>query len=265
MDCGGSCPNCETCSDGIQNGAETGVDCGGGVCPVCVQQLPSRQALDNFIAEFGAHLGVEQTTATFHRTEVVAWGPIAIGFWTKQDPHPQPLVPLNGSIARVVFAGHGVERLKCINFAPESANDVLGVPLLPPAANLQPVVGVSLTRWDAAGGLISNAMVTFEVQLPLPHPQMQLYRYAAGAPEGALLTSEGGLVGECERPDPQCLRVTSPRTSTFLAYERVPPPKGFCDPEVNKYLPGCVDGCRKYFTLQVLPVVSRDVSSPSFR
>ncbi|MEZ4887176.1 MAG: hypothetical protein R3E32_20765 [Chitinophagales bacterium] len=33
IDCGGSCPNaCATCSDGIQNGDETGIDCGGS-CP----------------------------------------------------------------------------------------------------------------------------------------------------------------------------------------------------------------------------------------
>ena len=32
IDCGGSCPACPTCKDGIQNGDETGVDCGGS-CP----------------------------------------------------------------------------------------------------------------------------------------------------------------------------------------------------------------------------------------
>lgn len=36
VDCGGSCPPCApTCSDGIQNGDETGVDCGGSSCPPC--------------------------------------------------------------------------------------------------------------------------------------------------------------------------------------------------------------------------------------
>lgn len=37
VDCGFPCPNyCPpTCSDGIQNGDETGVDCGGALCPVC--------------------------------------------------------------------------------------------------------------------------------------------------------------------------------------------------------------------------------------
>ncbi|HMQ46661.1 MAG TPA: zinc-dependent metalloprotease [Saprospiraceae bacterium] len=36
VDCGGPfCPPCDTCNDGIQNGGETGVDCGGGVCPPC--------------------------------------------------------------------------------------------------------------------------------------------------------------------------------------------------------------------------------------
>lgn len=36
VDCGGTtCPPCPSCSDGIQNGTETGVDCGGTDCPPC--------------------------------------------------------------------------------------------------------------------------------------------------------------------------------------------------------------------------------------
>ena len=36
VDCGGpDCPACPTCTDGIQNGSETGVDCGGPDCPAC--------------------------------------------------------------------------------------------------------------------------------------------------------------------------------------------------------------------------------------
>ncbi len=36
IDCGGStCPACPTCSDGIQNQDETGVDCGGSICSAC--------------------------------------------------------------------------------------------------------------------------------------------------------------------------------------------------------------------------------------
>ena len=38
IDCGGSdssCPACPTCTDGMMNGSETGVDCGGPACPTC--------------------------------------------------------------------------------------------------------------------------------------------------------------------------------------------------------------------------------------
>jgi hypothetical protein len=36
VDCGGpTCPACPTCTDGIKNGLETGVDCGGPTCPPC--------------------------------------------------------------------------------------------------------------------------------------------------------------------------------------------------------------------------------------
>jgi len=34
VDCGGPCTACATCSDGIQNQGETGIDCGG-PCPAC--------------------------------------------------------------------------------------------------------------------------------------------------------------------------------------------------------------------------------------
>jgi hypothetical protein len=34
IDCGGTCPACPTCNDGIKNGNETGIDCGG-TCPAC--------------------------------------------------------------------------------------------------------------------------------------------------------------------------------------------------------------------------------------
>lgn len=36
VDCGGSCPPCISCSDGIQNGSETDIDCGGTDCPPCI-------------------------------------------------------------------------------------------------------------------------------------------------------------------------------------------------------------------------------------
>jgi hypothetical protein len=42
---GGVCANAPTCTDGIQNGQETGVDCGGPVCPACPS--PTLQALNN--------------------------------------------------------------------------------------------------------------------------------------------------------------------------------------------------------------------------
>lgn len=35
VDCGGDCADCPTCSDGIMNGDEEGVDCGGTACDAC--------------------------------------------------------------------------------------------------------------------------------------------------------------------------------------------------------------------------------------
>lgn len=41
VDCGGSCVPCPTCSDSVQNGDETGIDCGGscGACPTCADGM----------------------------------------------------------------------------------------------------------------------------------------------------------------------------------------------------------------------------------
>ncbi len=46
IDCGGPCPACPTCSDGIQNQGETGVDCGG-PCPACPQEPTCSDGIQN--------------------------------------------------------------------------------------------------------------------------------------------------------------------------------------------------------------------------
>lgn len=39
VDCGGSCAPCATCDDGIKNGDETGIDCGGSFCEPCTGEV----------------------------------------------------------------------------------------------------------------------------------------------------------------------------------------------------------------------------------
>ena len=39
IDCGGDCDPCPTCEDGIQNGDEEGIDCGGTSCDPCLEAL----------------------------------------------------------------------------------------------------------------------------------------------------------------------------------------------------------------------------------
>jgi flavin-binding protein dodecin len=54
VDCGGpDCPACPTCFDGIQNGDEVGVDCGGPDCPLCPcnNNLQLAIVLDNYPGE----------------------------------------------------------------------------------------------------------------------------------------------------------------------------------------------------------------------
>jgi subtilisin family serine protease len=54
VDCGGpDCPACPTCSDGVQNGNETDIDCGGPDCPACPcdNNLTLTIVLDNYPEE----------------------------------------------------------------------------------------------------------------------------------------------------------------------------------------------------------------------
>ena len=55
VDCGGSCTPCATCNDGIQNGGETGIDCGGPDCGPCntdnCTEVTLSITLDNYGSE----------------------------------------------------------------------------------------------------------------------------------------------------------------------------------------------------------------------
>ncbi len=54
VDCGGSCNPCATCSDGIQNQDETGIDCGGACSPCFVFSEFMTATIDN--VPFAANL-----------------------------------------------------------------------------------------------------------------------------------------------------------------------------------------------------------------
>ncbi len=47
IDCGGVCTACTSCSDGIQNGDETGVDCGGSCPDACVVEETCTDGIQN--------------------------------------------------------------------------------------------------------------------------------------------------------------------------------------------------------------------------
>ena len=54
VDCGGSeCAPCITCTDGIQNGDETGIDCGGSFCAPCSGGGCTYETIDNGTFESG--------------------------------------------------------------------------------------------------------------------------------------------------------------------------------------------------------------------
>lgn len=70
IDCGGSeCAACPTCSDGIQNGDETGVDCGGSACSACpegVQQKEYQSSGSNVAPLLSILFGTDSIYARFN-------------------------------------------------------------------------------------------------------------------------------------------------------------------------------------------------------
>ncbi|HVJ18697.1 MAG TPA: discoidin domain-containing protein, partial [Polyangiaceae bacterium] len=73
VDCGGSCPACPvtpTCTDGVKNGSETGVDCGGScpACPTTCQEAAlarsSATASSSENASYPASLAIDSSTTT---------------------------------------------------------------------------------------------------------------------------------------------------------------------------------------------------------
>lgn len=75
IDCGGpDCPACPTCDDGVQNGQETGVDCGGPDCPDC-----------ELICSEPINLSVNFVTTT---SAILTWeaAPNAVGYEVAYNP-----------------------------------------------------------------------------------------------------------------------------------------------------------------------------------
>jgi len=64
----GVIPPTETCSDGIQNQDETGIDCGG-VCPAC--EVPVTYSLSNFILLVADWLGVGEEDSDVNNDGIV--------------------------------------------------------------------------------------------------------------------------------------------------------------------------------------------------
>ena len=77
---------------------------------------------------------------------------------------------------------------------------------------------ISIARSDASGATISAATVTFEVTFSDTTAVPDFYRYPDGSSDGASLISQGGTVEACASGAAGCYSVTSPATSSFVAY-----------------------------------------------
>ena len=78
IDCGGSCPPCdggvtETCFDGIQNQDETGVDCGGAICPPCSIASASYEFTIPENEDYDYNIGLVPDSVTGLATSSLTW------------------------------------------------------------------------------------------------------------------------------------------------------------------------------------------------
>ena len=150
VDCGGSCPDCATCRDGVRNGDETGPDCGGS-CPGCVVYSPDKVTFENNISMFGATLGQEQRTANFTTTKVFGYGGLGVGFWAKEDPQPLPSVPGGTGTVEVKLEGPGVQKMKVV-FPFARGGGVL-CPKRPPVSRTLRVCGTDISVTQQMAGI----------------------------------------------------------------------------------------------------------------
>lgn len=90
VDCGGPCTACATCSDGIQNQGETGVDCGGPCSPCATASLTATIDGAPFTATFIqaqllSGMLVIQATNGSKTLSLVHSGALATGTYTLQS------------------------------------------------------------------------------------------------------------------------------------------------------------------------------------
>ena len=88
----GACVNnvCQTCTDGAKNGAETGIDCGGGACPSCAVGQPCLAGTDcaSGVCTANACLpaGVLSTSPADGATAALETSPLALTFTGAMSP-----------------------------------------------------------------------------------------------------------------------------------------------------------------------------------
>ena len=70
--------------------------------------------------------------------------------------------------------------------------------------------------------LITESDVIFEFEASKEGSYL-FYRVPTGSSQGVLVTAEGGSIGPCAAPRPNCYLISSPRTSAFVAFARMPP------------------------------------------
>jgi hypothetical protein len=138
VDCGGSCPNsctAPTCSDGIQNGDETGVDCGGS-CPPCSGFYPEYQAVLDYATTQGFTLPSAQEQIDQNQ---IVMSLVDAGTWADLDIF-------------YVFAGDGDSDFAKINWKNPGTHDatIVGTVNYLPNQGFQGdgVTGAINTNWN---------------------------------------------------------------------------------------------------------------------
>ena len=184
---------------------------------------PSPSPLAAFQAQleaYGLAWGAPPTTADFDATAVLSFGGAVWGLLRAADAVGLELPGAAGTF-KVLDFGPGVAKAVVQVVDPADSAAVLGFAVEGPDGSGSPLAMMAITRFDEHGNIVTDSPVTFEMDLgPSAPPDMDVLRYALGSPAGTPVLSEGGSVGPCAPARAGCIRVTSLRTSAFVAFAR---------------------------------------------
>lgn len=163
IDCGGDCDPCPTCTDGIQNGEETGVDCGGPDCDPCYEGIEDtkwQSSGANVAPLLVALFNTDSIYAEFHGDHT---------YKVEQYDNVGAKVDLSGTYTQAVSAVAGIWTVVVNQTVPsaitaEGIFQISGDTLRYEIVQTEPPAGVPPTPAGGFGSTNGGALGTLNVQ-----------------------------------------------------------------------------------------------------